>query len=506
MLSLAELARAVTVLAPRVSGHRLQEIVQPDGQRVVLTLYGSVGGGESRRQHVLLSCHPETGRLSVLAHPPRKAARPPGFAQYLRAHARGARITGVSLLRGDRLVAFDLETKEGRARLLLSLFGRRSNLYYLDAERRVAAVLRSLGATRPELSLGKPWAPPGAAPPRAGVDRFASADEAGFFPAIESAYGEREAEGAHTELIRQIERALKKEGRRIERKLEKLEAELAEAEVATELARHGELLKGALGGVKRGDTEAVVTDPQTGKPVAIALDPAKSPPQNLDAIFKRYQKAVRKLTRGGARMDAVRDAKRAHDAQVEAFEEARDGEEALRALTEGEAMQALLRRHETARQKPAGRRPSRPPAEVKLGNRRVPRKFVPRRYRTALSLEIWVGRSDAANDYLSTRLARGNDLFFHLDGAPGSHVILRTEGRTDPPSEALLDACELAVHFSKLKNATRADVHIVPIKNVKKPKGAKPGLVTVHGGKTLHLRRTQARLARILAAQIHGAS
>jgi predicted ribosome quality control (RQC) complex YloA/Tae2 family protein len=52
----------------------------------------------------------------------------------------------------------------------------------------------------------------------------------------------------------------------------------------------------------------------------------------------------------------------------------------------------------------------------------------------------------------------------------------------------VLDACELAVHFSKFKNATRADVHAVPIANVRKPKGSKPGLVTVHGGKTIHLR------------------
>ena len=69
-------------------------------------------------------------------------------------------------------------------------------------------------------------------------------------------------------------------------------------------------------------------------------------------------------------------------------------------------------------------------------------------------------------------------------------MILRTEGRLDPPSEAVLDACELAVHFSKQRDATRADVHVVPIANVRKPRGAKPGLVTVHGGKTVHLRRT----------------
>jgi predicted ribosome quality control (RQC) complex YloA/Tae2 family protein len=461
-----------------------------------------VGGGESRRQHLLLSCHPETGRLSLLERPPRKAPRPPGFAQYLRAHAVGARIARISLLGGDRLVALDLETKEGRARLLLSLFGRRSNVYWLDGEGRVTAALRALEATRPELALGEPWQPPGAAPPRAGEDRFADVADAELFPAIEAAYGEREAEGAHAQLARTLEQALKKEGRRIERKLEKLEAELAAAEAATELARHGELLKGALGRVKRGDAEIEVEDPEGGEPVRIALDPTKSPSQNLDAIFKRYQKAIRKLTKGGAQEDAVRDAKREHDARAAAFEAVREDEAALRELAEAEEWQALLRRHEPPARGPGGRGAGKPPAEVKLGGRKVPRKFVPRRYATAEGLEIWVGRSDAANDYLSTRLARGKDLFFHLEGAPGSHVILRTGGRSDPPSEALLDACELAVHFSKSKNASRADVHIVPIKNVKKPKGAKPGLVMVHGGRTLHLRRTPARLERILAARL----
>ena len=81
-------------------------------------------------------------------------------------------------------------------------------------------------------------------------------------------------------------------------------------------------------------------------------------------------------------------------------------------------------------------------------------------------------------------------------------VILRTEGREDPPAEAVIDACELAVHFSKQKNAGRADVHVVPIKNVKKPKGAKRGLVYVTGGKSVHLRREPERLERLLKSKI----
>ena len=80
--------------------------------------------------------------------------------------------------------------------------------------------------------------------------------------------------------------------------------------------------------------------------------------------------------------------------------------------------------------------------------------------------------------------------------------MLRTEGREDAPSESLLEAAELAVHFSSAKHAGRTDVHVAAIKDVSKPKGTKPGLVHVHRGRTLHLRRDPKRLERVLAARI----
>jgi predicted ribosome quality control (RQC) complex YloA/Tae2 family protein len=108
-----------------------------------------------------------------------------------------------------------------------------------------------------------------------------------------------------------------------------------------------------------------------------------------------------------------------------------------------------------------------------------------------------VGKNDEGNDTLTMRLARGGDLFFHLEGSPGSHVVLRT-GRDEAPHESLLDAAELAVHFSKQKSATRASVHVARIKDISKPRGTKPGLVYVHRGRTIQLRREPARLKRVL--------
>jgi len=114
---------------------------------------------------------------------------------------------------------------------------------------------------------------------------------------------------------------------------------------------------------------------------------------------------------------------------------------------------------------------------------------------------VWVGKSDEGNDILTTRLARGGDLFFHIKGDPGSHVILRT-GKDEPPQESLLEAAELAVNFSRARHATRAAVHIAAVKDISKPRGAKPGLVYVHRGRALRLRRSPERLARILAARL----
>jgi predicted ribosome quality control (RQC) complex YloA/Tae2 family protein len=504
MLSLVELERAVRIASERFGGSsdwQIQDVVQPDAERLVLTLYGREADGQPRRRHLLLCCSEQAGRLSLLERPPRKPATPLRFAQWLKAHVVGARVSDLRVLGRDRIVGIDLTGREECSQLVLQLLGRRSNVYALDAAGRVATSLRSLAATRPELSLGEPWRPPQSGPPSLGDDRFAAADDAGFVAALEAHYSGREAADAVDALRRRIDRSLQKEERRVERKLEKLGAELAAAGEAEELARHGELLKGALGRVGRRASEVVVPDPETGRDVVIPLDPAKSPAENLELLFKRYKKALRKLTKGGAQQDVIRRAASELERMRSGFEAAL-ASESLEAFAQVEEIATLLARHAPAPQTPGQKPASKHSNEVQLGKRSVPRRLAPRRYPTENGLEIWVGRSDAANDFLTTRLARGKDLFFHLDGAPGSHVILRTEGRDDPPSEAVIDACELAVHYSKAKNATRADVHVVPIRNVKKPKGAKPGLVHVHGGRTIHLRRIPSRLERLLASRI----
>ena len=260
----------------------------------------------------------------------------------------------------------------------------------------------------------------------------------------------------------------------------------------------GQSLAVRLTGSKRG----VWCDFATGEEFYIELDPAKTPRATLQDLFAKARKAEKRAARGGAGLAELEERDAALRGLEVRFEACGDDSEEVAAFAVTSEAQTLLRRFA-----PKGRsKTSSPTVKAKplftVGRRELPRRLWPRRYRSRDGLEIWVGRSDEGNDILSTRLARGRDLFFHLDAAPGSHVILRTEGRSDPPSESLLDAAELAVHFSKARSATRADVHIAPARLVRKPKGSKPGLVSVGGGRNLHLRREPARLERVLGARI----
>jgi len=502
VLSLVELRRAADAIRRGFVGRRIEKLSQPDAFRIALACYGrgeAAGEGE-RKRHLLLSCDPRFARVCESERAPRSHDTPPAFLQFLRPRIEGARIHAVVMAPDDRQLALVLEGRESRFELLLSILGKRSNLYLLDAGRRVLAAQRPLEKTRRTLAIGEPWSDPGSRPSQAGEDRWPEEPTDSYLRRIDEAYAGSEAEREGEDLARRLAQALRKERRSAERRLARIEAELAEAERATELQRHGELLKTALGDLRPGQSEVSVRDFETGEEVTIPLDPALSPKQNLEATFKRYQKLLRRLTRAGAQADAARSAVRSFAAlEAELAEAAEAGADAVEALAERDDCARLLRRHAPARPRegtlPGERRPKGP-------FRDLPRRLHPRRYVSADGLEIWVGRSDESNDTLSTRLARGRDLFFHLDGAPGSHVVLRTEGRSDPPSESLLDAAELAVHYSKQKNAGRADVHVVPIKNVKKPKGAKKGLVYVSGGRTIHLRRESSRLERLLASRI----
>ena len=101
------------------------------------------------------------------------------------------------------------------------------------------------------------------------------------------------------------------------------------------------------------------------------------------------------------------------------------------------------------------------------------------------------------NDELTFKVSKQDDMWLHARGTPGSHVIIELKKNKQVPSETLKDAASLALFYSDLRKSGKGEVIYALRKNVRKPKGAKPGSVTVTQEKTLWVYIDQIRLDRL---------
>jgi predicted ribosome quality control (RQC) complex YloA/Tae2 family protein len=292
-----------------------------------------------------------------------------------------------------------------------------------------------------------------------------------------------QAAGAH------LHRARKDLAERLERRSKNarnlvvgLEQRAAAAEGHERALHDAELVKLALASIQRGAKSVVVDDHWgDGAPRAIALDPKLSPRENMERLFDK----AKKLQRAKETVAAELELARAKEALVlewlaRAGDEARDPDELEREAVAAGALEP----------KQAAPRKSAPP----------PPRLPYRSFAASSGAEIRVGRNAKDNDELTFKHARGNDLWLHTADTPGSHVVLVLAGRPEPHPEDLLDAAHLAAHHSPVAGAAKARVHVARRKEVHKPRGAKPGLVTLSGGKVLELRLQPERLQRLLGS------
>ena len=106
-------------------------------------------------------------------------------------------------------------------------------------------------------------------------------------------------------------------------------------------------------------------------------------------------------------------------------------------------------------------------------------KSAPLHFLSSDGFDIFVGKNNYQNDYLTLKMAEGDDYWFHAKKLPGSHVILKTGGK-DVPDRTFEEAASLAAHFSKAEGAAKVEVDYVQRRFLKKPAGSKPGFVIYH--------------------------
>lgn len=101
---------------------------------------------------------------------------------------------------------------------------------------------------------------------------------------------------------------------------------------------------------------------------------------------------------------------------------------------------------------------------------------------------VFAGKTDAANDYVSIKLARPRDRWFHVRGMPGGHVVLRVPADRDPDRATLERAASIAAFHSKARTGGVVAVSMTEGKHVSKPRGAKPGTVEIRKESVLKVR------------------
>lgn len=275
---------------------------------------------------------------------------------------------------------------------------------------------------------------------------------------------------------RNLEHVLEKESKRCRKKEGLQAATVAEAAGAENLRLAGEIITANIYRLEKGQaslTAANFYDPG-GEPVTIELDPSRTPAENAQQYFNRYNKAKHAARLAAAQLEQTR----AEIAYLESIAQAvsmaatRDDLEEIRR----ELRQAGYLPEEREKQKPGkkaakpeGRKPSRP-----------------LEFTSPDGFKILVGKNNRQNDWLTLKQAADDDLWLHAKDIPGSHVIIRTRGR-EVPATTLETAARLAARYSRAGQSSRVPVDYTLVKHVRKPPGARPGMVTYDHQRTLYV-------------------
>jgi hypothetical protein len=272
---------------------------------------------------------------------------------------------------------------------------------------------------------------------------------------------------------------------RLSRRAERILGDLDKLAALDQKAALAPLFLAEAARAARGQKALVATDWTTGSPVEVTfpLDPAKAAQEQLEAVFRRAKRAK------AGRAIAER---RWEDATLRV--------EALRALlpsvqsaqTDAD-LGELVRQAKAAAPKDFG-------DAVPTRSRDPQARAAPyREYAAQHGEPIYVGRGGEHNDALTFGVARPHDLWLHTKDWPGAHVVVPMPKNKSVAQHVLLDAAELAAHFSEAAGEAVIAVQIAERRHLRKPRGSPKGFVVVGKEKVLELRPEAERLARLLA-------
>ncbi|HVF57143.1 MAG TPA: NFACT family protein [Pyrinomonadaceae bacterium] len=473
-------------LARALRGHAFGKVFQLT--RASLALDFRTGDG----RYLFIAAEPNQPRLYLIARTVRELEKasigPSAFALALRKTLSGAILTSITKDENDRIVRFsfsghDAIGEEHAHTLVAQLTGRTSNIFLLNEHGRITDALRPSRGGGQE--VGDVYEPPAAIVPSRVSAPVASKEtplERGNFKSLSEAaddyYGRLEKLRAFDARAAAFSAQLRQDVEKRRKLRKNLERDLAAHGDADEHKRAGDLLLANLSTAeRRGGVVRLRDFYAEGEPfIELEVDENKSLQEEAAARFARYTKAKRAAQEIAQRLETVKQ-------ELAALEERRA---ALEAIIEERDEAALESFGDKARAGGgAARKKTGPRARL---SKKETEAIVPgaRRYRSTDGYEILVGRGARDNDHLTFKVARSQDVWLHAADYPGSHVIVRNQRRgEDVPHRTVIEAAQLAAHFSHARKDSKVSVNYTQRKFVSKPKGAAPGLVRLSSFRTL---------------------
>ena len=204
-----------------------------------------------------------------------------------------------------------------------------------------------------------------------------------------------------------------------------------------------------------------------GSTVSIPLDVKKTPAKNVQQYYKKYGKAKTAVKEKQVQLHE-------NEQEIKYLESVLTYLEQTYDVNEIESIRTELIETGYAKRKKKG------------GFKEKKSKPEPLQYTLSNGMKVLVGRNNRENDYITLKLARKGDIWMHTKDIPGSHVVVKTEGAELNETE-LFEAAGIAAFHSKWRDSENLPVDYVPVKYVKKPQGAKPGMVIFTNNRTVYV-------------------
>ena len=235
------------------------------------------------------------------------------------------------------------------------------------------------------------------------------------------------------------------------------EKQMQDTEKKEKYRLFGELLHTYGYTIPPGSAKAEVDNYYTNEKTLIPLDPLLSPQQNAEKYYARYTKLKRTAEALQGRMQDMREEIRHLESIAESLETAADDRD-LSQIRQELADCGYLRQNRSS------------------GKKQQSGKAEPLHYRSTDGFDIYVGKNNYQNEEVSFRIASGNDWWFHAKNMPGSHVIVKAEGK-EIPDRVFEEAGRLAAYYSSGRLAPKVEIDYTLRRNLKKPAKARPGFV-----------------------------